>query len=197
MDLCEHNQELNKENKMEIKYEPVFGEQLLLSGAGDEHVAVCVNDYEVRRLIYLTQQELDAKSEVELHAIPVIAMRRIIKTPVWTVSDQQAGRLPEVGAKCRQSHKDEIVVAVTEKFVVTECQDMSVCTTRKDVFMHSYNPIETPAEKAQRLEDEFFEQVKLGGMNANIPQKTSSLFELGVRAAYRKHLELAVPKEGE
>ena len=66
---------------------------------------------------------------------------------------RRAGRLPEVGAKCRQGHKDEIVVAVTEKFVVTECQDMSVCTTRKDVFMRSYNPIETPAEKAQRERD--------------------------------------------
>ena len=73
----------------------------------------------------------------------------------WTIADQKAGRLPEVGAKCRQGHKDEIVVAVTEKFVVTECQDMSVCTTRKDVFMRSYNPIETPDEKAVRLREEW------------------------------------------
>lgn len=76
----------------------------------------------------------------------------------WTIADQKAGRLPEVGAKCRQGHKDEIVVAVTEKFVVTECQDMSVCTTRKDVFMRSYNPIETPEEKAVRLRHEWNEK---------------------------------------
>ena len=73
----------------------------------------------------------------------------------WTIADQKAGRLPEVGAKCRQGHKDEIVVAVTEKFVVTECQDMSVCTTRKDVFMRSYNPIETPEEKERRARKEW------------------------------------------
>ena len=120
-----------------------------------------------------------------------------IKTPTWTVADQKAGKLPEVGAKCRQGHKEETVIAVTENFVVTECLDGAVCTTRKCEFMASYNPIETPEERAQRLEDEFFEQVKLGGMNANTPQKTSSLFELGVRAAYRKYLELTAPKGGE
>jgi hypothetical protein len=114
----------------------------------------------------------------------IAAMRRIIKTPVWTVADQKAGRLPEVGAKCRQGHKDEIVVAVTEKFVVTECQDMSVCTTRKDVFMRSYNPIETPEEKAQREEDEFYLDVK-NDWNLAMSNKDES-FELGVRAAYRK-----------
>lgn len=87
---------------------------------------------------------------------PLLAMRRIIAEPKrWTWEDKKAGRLPEVGAKCRQGHKDEIVVAVTEKFVVTECQDMSVCTTRKDVFMRSYNPIETPEEKAVRLCNEW------------------------------------------
>lgn len=87
---------------------------------------------------------------------PILGRRRVIAEPnYWTVEDQRAGRLPEVGAKCRQGHKDEIVVAVTEKFVVTECQDMSVCTTRKDVFMRSYNPIETPEEKAQRLREEW------------------------------------------
>jgi hypothetical protein len=74
--------------------------------------------------------------------------------------DKKAGRLPEVGAKCRQGHKDEIVVAVTEKFVVTECQDMSVCTTRKDVFMRSYNQIETPEEKAQRERDEWIDNAQ-------------------------------------
>ena len=33
MNLCEHNQELNKENKMEIKYEAVFGDQALFEGS--------------------------------------------------------------------------------------------------------------------------------------------------------------------
>ena len=107
-------------------------------------------------------------------------LRLTRKPKRWTIADQKAGRLPEVGAKCRQGHKDEIVVAVTEKFVVTECQDMSVCTTRKDVFMRSYNPIETPEEKAQREEDEFISSL----ISVDIP--VGGFFSQGARAAYRK-----------
>lgn len=117
-------------------------------------------------------------------------MRRIIKEPKrWTWEDKKAGRLPEVGAKCRQDHKDEIVVAVTEKFVVTECQDMSVCTTRKDVFMRSYNPIETPAEKAQREEDEFVEELASGVSRYDRFISGVSRYDSfinGARAAYSK-----------
>ena len=57
---------------------------------------------------------------------------------------------------------------------------MSVCTTRKDVFMRSYNPIETPAEKAQREEDEFIDSMMVKGV-----VYMSDYIE-GIRAAYRK-----------
>ena len=122
----------------------------------------------------------------------VIAMRRIIAEPKrWTWEDKKAGRLPEVGAKCRQGHKDEIVIAVTEKFVVTECQDMSVCTTRKDVFMRSYNPIETPAEKAQRLKSEWCAKAAKQLKNLEYTSTLTSIYDALLSG------ELQAPKGGE
>jgi hypothetical protein len=168
-----------------MKYEAVFGNQELFDGAslfaGVDIVTRNIDDGLYR------SSRLSDSTPSSLRNNPVVAMRRIIKEPKrWTWEDKKAGRLPEVGAKCRQGHKDEIVVAVTEKFVVTECQDMSVCTTRKDVFMRSYNPIETPEEKAQREEDEFFFALKDEWQNPKSPPISSASFEVGVRAAYRK-----------
>ena len=143
------------------KYIPIFGPQELFDGAPEDCFCVAKNVYDEN--VYYKAVDaclfwLDGGKwkPLQFMSCTPIAMRHIIKEPKrWTWEDKKAGVLPEVGAKCRQGHKDEIVIAVTEKFVVTECQDMSVCTTRKDVFMHSYNPIETPAEKAQRERNEW------------------------------------------
>lgn len=173
---------------MEYKYEPIFGDQSLFDGAPEDAEIVGSQGqwYKTKsgKLYRLTPIQW---KEVQVLGHTPLAMRRIIPEPKrWTQADKDAGRLPEVGVKCRQGHKDEIVVAVTEKFVVTECQDMSVCTTRKDVFMRSYNPIETPEEKAQREEDEFFFALKDEWQNPKSPPISSASFEVGVRAAYRK-----------
>ena len=142
-----------------IRYEPVFGDQSLFDNASDDAV-LAIKDTTSGRIHFFTNKGwIKSGLKHERHigtSDNEIAMRRIIKEPKrWTQADKDAGRLPDVGCKCRQGSKDEIVVAVTGKFVVTECQDMSVCTTRKDVFMRSYNPIETPAEKARRERDEW------------------------------------------
>ena len=143
-----------------IRYEPVFGDQSLFDGAPEDAEFAGWFCQEIRWYMILDGKILFSDggtwctSDNPYLSADIAAMRRIIKEPKrWTWEDKKVGRLPEVGCKCRQGSKDEIVVAVTEKFVVTECQDMSVCTTRKDVFMCSYNPIETPAEKAQRERD--------------------------------------------
>ena len=170
------------------KYIPVFGDQSLFDGMmPDCEFIVGTYGYKIKdgKCFYCEKYNhkygWSPTGDAAKALSPVIAMRRIIPEPKrWTQADKDAGRLPEVGVKCRQGHKDEIVVAVTEKFVVTECQDMSVCTTRKDVFMRSYNPIETPEEKAQREEDEFVEST----CRQNEPHST--LYSDGVRAAYRK-----------
>ena len=142
------------------KYIPVFGPQELFDGAPDDAEMAYETANRVR-VYYKKCNSLKFFSNskwvrvLNEKAMIIHAMRRIIKEPKrWTWEDKKVWRLPEVGAKCRQGHKDEIVIAVTEKFVVTECQDMSVCTTRKDVFMRSYNPIETPEEKAEQLRNE-------------------------------------------
>ena len=151
---------------MEYKYEPIFGDQSLFDYApedaemitkphGNERAEPFFFKF-INSRVYGCSNKCKTWEWCEYPANTTVALRRIIPEPKrWTWEDKKVGRLPEVGAKCRQGHKDEIVIAVTEKFVVTECQDMSVCTTRKDVFMRSYNPIETPAEKAARLKSEW------------------------------------------
>ena len=173
-----------------VKYEPIYGLQKPFDDGPEDAEAYGIFGNEViyykidKTSVYCFDTDNQWSHIDGAPNIPFLAMRRIIKEPKrWTWEDKKAGRLPEVGAKCRQGHKDEIVVAVTEKFVVTECQDMSVCTTRKDVFMRSYNPIETPEEKAQREEDEF---VKLMIDLASESQLMSCGFKDGVISAYRK-----------
>ena len=176
-----------------IRYEPVFGDQSLFDNASDDAV-LAIKDTTSGRIHFFTNKGwIKSGLKHERHigtSDNEIAMRRIIPAPKrWTWEDKKAGVLPEVGCKCIQGSKDEIVVAVTEKFVVTECQDMSVCTTRKDVFMRSYNPIETPAEKAQREEDEFVEELASGvSRYARFISGVSRYdsFINGARAAYRK-----------
>ncbi len=149
-----------------IKYEAVFGDQSLFDGApedaemitkphGNERAEPFFFKF-INSRVYGCSNKCKTWEWCEYPANTTVAIRRIIPEPKrWTWEDKKVGRLPEVGTKCRQGHKDEIVIAVTEKFVVTECQDMSVCTTRKDVFMRSYNPIETPEERAQRERNEW------------------------------------------
>ena len=137
-----------------MKYEMIFGDERLADKfTNDNSVFIVCRGHGV----YFEFENGNAGVNFVANSCSIgdsFYMRRIIKEPKrWTWEDKKVGRLPEVGAKCRQGHKDEIVIAVTEKFVVTECQDMSVCTTRKDVFMRSYNPIETPAAKAQTVPD--------------------------------------------
>ena len=178
---------------MEIKCEPVFGDQALFDGAPeDAEIAGSQGQWYKTKSGKLYRLTPIQWKEVQILGHPPLAMRRIIKEPKrWTWEDKKAGRLPEVGAKCRQGHKDEIVVAVTEKFVVTECQDMSVCTTRKDVFMRSYNPIETPAEKAQRLKSEWCAKAAKQLKNLEYTSTITSIYDALLSG------ELQAPKGGE
>ena len=193
---------------MEYKYEQIFGDQSLFDGApedaemitkphGNERAEPFFFKF-INSRVYGCSNKCKTWEWCEYPANTTVALRRIIPEPKrWTWEDKKVGRLPEVGAKCRQGHKDEIVVAVTEKFVVTECQDMSVCTTRKDVFMRSYNPIETPEEKAQRFEDEWVN--KAWGETAvfdGVTQDEHDRLKVHLRRIYRAQLsgELQAPK---
>ena len=184
---------------MEIKYEPVFGPQELFDDAPIEatHATQGGGFYRATDgggVQYLSRGPLNV-CMCKFIGGYLIAERRIIRTPIWTVEDQKAGRPPEVGSIF--TYRDE---TLTCHFIDGDGEIWAHDIDNKIVtpVLRDCRSIETPAEKAQRLEDEFFEQVKLEGMNANTPQKTSSLFELGVRAAYRKLSgELSAPKGGE
>ena len=109
-------------------------------------------------------------------------MRRIIKEPKhWTWEDKKAGRLPEVGCVVMAIGVNEVarIAAINNDSVC------SVCVVFEDggfITLHfsGIAPIETPAEKAQREEDEFVEST----CRQNEPHST--LYSDGVRAAYRK-----------
>ena len=113
----------------------------------------------------------------------VIAMRRIIKEPKrWTWEDKKAGRLPEVGSIVSSVAYGYTcsVVAIDSNSRHIWCQfpDQSVGSC----MIFEINPIETPAEKAQREEDEFVDAL----VSEYNKMPSSISFKAGIRAAYRK-----------
>jgi hypothetical protein len=109
----------------------------------------------------------------------------------WTAEDQKAGRLPEVGGECQycQSKLAKSVIAVTATHIVIDAGNGVGVGVAPDVlghdeFMQYYQPIETPDEKAARLEDEFVESVVLDAGEDEVHFR--NLISLGARFAYRK-----------
>ena len=120
---------------------------------------------------------------------PVLAMRRIIAEPNrWTVEDQKAGKLPEVGCRVNFCHKLNTnwrtgeIKYIDDQVIVIKADD----TDRPFVYEVDrvvFKPIESPEEKAKREEDEFVASViDLASEN----QLMSCGFKDSVIAAYRK-----------
>ena len=135
----------------------------------------------------------------------MIAMRRIIRTPTWTVEDKKAGKLPEVGCRVDFCHKLNTNWRTGEiKYI-----DDQVAVIKADAidrpFVYEvdrveFKPIESPEEKAARLREEWcsnaldsasilsgmreYELKRLGGYIGNIYDALLSG-------------ELAAPKGGE
>jgi len=120
------------------------------------------------------------KTNVEFRPI---AMRRITEVPTWTRADKEAGKLPPVGALCVgvESGQQYEVMCVTSKTIVTRGISSDRCHPYPVTgFIRWHDPIETPEEKAQRLEDEFIESF---GFHKPTLDKN---FVDGMRFAYRK-----------
>ena len=137
-------------------------------------------------------------------------MRRIIKVPTWTVADQQAGKLPEVGAKViRVDHEDEGCNVIGEVIATWRCaennESSQTCLRLKDgtlFLVECYSelrPIETPAEKAQRLEDEFINYVLHHEKSQINSSEELVAAKRAIKLTYKLQLsgELAAPKWGE
>lgn len=144
---------------MEYKYEPIFGDQSLFDGAPDgaTHATKGGGFYAINDGIAKFASD-GMFNGIDVCTIGgyLIAERRIIKEPKrWTVADQKAGRLPEVGAHL-------LTEGNLAEFIGLSNANNNWCfrrldgehgiqTANKDWFA----PIETPAEKAARLKSEW------------------------------------------
>jgi len=160
----------------EIKYEAVFGDQSLFDNAiGDSVAAInhgdvvlCFNSYNAFLI------EVMKCNDLPLSDVPEFAMRRIIRTPIWTVEDQKAGRLPEVGAKLIYTETWDAFefVGVIAGSMRWACKDF------QDGFLYFFeqsemSPIETPEEKARRERREWGEKASAVFINSSSNQFTS------------------------
>ena len=165
-----------------MKYEPIFGDQSLFDGANDCHVFACKKD---GGAIYWHDHSILSAGSVTVRGC--IAMRRIIAEPKrWTVADQKAGLLPEVGSLVMVEDVEAEnnifefagVCAGSKRFAVKDIDDGLLYFYSKEMIA----PIESPEEKAQREEDEFVFLVE--SEYNKMPNEIS--FKAGIRAAYRK-----------
>ena len=162
---------------MEIKYEAVFGDQSLFDSAEPDVFLVETDG------VYKTfHKETTGKVSIWTRRGCDLAMRRIIRTPTWTVADQQAGRLPDVGCRVfdEKNENEVIVKAINTRQVCLESPDGFIYLLPPD----DIQPIESPEEKAARLEDEFSADIGLPKDLERIEERLA--YKRGLRDAYRK-----------
>ena len=142
-----------------MKYEAVFGDQSLFDGlmtdcefASEEYGYTFANGvlYYCERYNEKAGWSLSCKSHLTFKPL---AMRRIICTPIWTVADQKAGKLPEVGCNVfdEMNENEVIVKAINARQVCLESPDGFIYLLPPD----DIKPIESPEEKAARLREEW------------------------------------------
>lgn len=171
-----------------MKYEMIFGDAGLFDGAPESatHAVKGGGFYSVKnKFVSYVSSGIFNGSNVEALGGYLIAERRIIKEPkLWTWEDKKAGVLPEVGSKliCTETWDAFEFVGVIAGSMRWACKDF------QDGFLYFFeqsemSPIETPAEKARREEDEF---VKSEMKDTTLSIEWACVYERGVRAAYRK-----------
>ena len=194
-----------------MKYEAVFGDQSLFDGAPEDAEYAGWFCQEVRWYMILNGKILFSDggswctSDNPYLSADIAAMRRVIRTPTWTVADQKAGKLPEVGCKAVQIQGFcEVDVLMIHNGCVVVCNseisDSRPAVLKIDSFMELFTPLETPAEKAQRLEDEWVNKAwGETAVFAGVTQDEHDRLRIHLRHIYRAQLsgELAAPKGGE
>ena len=172
-----------------MKYEPVFGDQNRFNEQNNEMAEVMLwHDFLGPNFVSLKElSRMNSEGSIP-HSSVVLAMRRIIAEPKrWTVEDQKAGRMPEVGSRVDFCHKLNTnwrtgeIKYIDNQVAVIKADDID----RPFVYEFDrveFKPVETPEEKAQREEDEFVFLVE--SEYNKMPNEIS--FKAGIRAAYRK-----------
>ncbi len=131
--------------------------EYLIGTESDFNGAVCDCTLKIRHdflgLMFCTESTIPRRSGVS-----IIAMRRIIREPKrWTVEDQKAGLLPEVGCSVYSDLDKQpatVLCVDNESDIWFQCESGRVrCTDSYEI-----SPIETPEEKAERLRSEWINE---------------------------------------
>ena len=144
-----------------MKYEAVFGDQKRFNEQNNEMAEVmlwhdCLGPNFVS-LKELSRMNLEGAIP---HGSVVLAMRRIIRTPTWTVADQEAGKLPEVGCRVNFCHKLNTnwrtgeIKYIDDQVTVIKADDILRLFVY-EIERVEFKPIESPEEKAARLREEW------------------------------------------
>ena len=143
----------------DIKYKTIFGDMAQFNGMMPDCVFIS-GEYGykiVEDTLYYCERYNErygwTKSCAALEGFRPVAMRRIIKEPKrWTVEDQKAGRLPEVGSIF--TYRDE---TLTCNFIDGDGEIWAHDIYNKIVtpLLRDCKPIETAREKYDRERDEW------------------------------------------
>ena len=120
-------------------------------------------------------------------------------TKRWTWEDKKAGRLPDVGAELIHKTKG-ICYFVGVGLVENACWALKLQSGLIYIAEKSWcSPIETPAEKAQREEDEFVDYVLHHEKSQINSSEELIAAKRAIKLTYKLQLsgELAAPKGGE
>ena len=203
-----------------MKYEMIFGDESLFDGVRDGIVALRFVNGSGGKLLHCKEGQIDGLVEADFINHPIVAMRRIIKEPKrWTWEDMKAGRLPEVGVKVTLNLSDEVVKSSAIQSWENGDELEVLRTFKKDepkgkyasalfnlrtktcglVLTEYLSPIETPAEKAQRLEDEFINYVLHHEKIQINSSEELNAAKRAIKLTYKLQLsgELAAPKGGD
>ena len=194
-----------------MKYEPVFGDQSLFDDAPEDAemaASVCqmprwYTMFNGKVLFCDSKKESWQSADFNRPGSQLLAMRRIIAEPKrWTVEDQKAGRLPEVGCRIYVPimFEEQNVIYSSEKVIVSISDNGGAVTRTEVASINLIKPIETPAEKAQREEDEWVNKAwSETAVFAGVAQDEHDRLRIHLRHIYKAQLsgELQAPKGGE